>query len=81
MFALHNETTWNLWKTTFEPFIRDIYNFGGIEGYSIIMDRSVMTEDDIKNGILRGIITFKPVHCIKEIYINFTVTETGISFE
>lgn len=81
MFALHNETTWNLWKADFEPSIRDIANFGGIEYYSVIMDRSIMTESDITKGILRGKISFKPVHCITDIEIAFTVDESGVSFE
>lgn len=81
IFQEHTEYTWNQWKGSIEPIIRDIYAVGGINNYDVICDRSIMSDEDIANGILRGHITIYPVRHIEQIDITLFIDESGVTFE
>lgn len=81
MFEADDETTWNQWKNAVDPVIRSIYDAKGLRKYKVIMDSTLMSDDDINNGILRGQIIIWPLHSITKIYITFAIDKTGVSFE
>lgn len=81
IFQEHTEYTWNQWKGAIEPVIRDIYAVGGINNYAVICDRTIMSDEDIANGILRGHITIYPVGHIQQIDISLFIDESGVTFE
>lgn len=81
MFELDNEATWNQWKNVVEPVIRDVFKIGGLRDYSVKMDATTMSADDINSGILRGKIMFWPVKAVTKIYITFTIDKDGVNFQ
>lgn len=81
IFADHNEFTWNQWKNSVEPVVRDIYNVKGINDYRVTCDRSTMSAEDIDNGIMRGEIAIWPISHIERIVIKFGIDKSGVTFE
>lgn len=81
LFADHTEYTWSQWKNSVEPIIRNVANIGGLNAYEVICDRTIMSDEDIANGILRGLVRIWPISHIKQIEIKFAIDETGVTFE
>jgi len=81
IFREHTEFTWNQWKGTVEPLIRDIAVVGGLNNYEVVCDRTIMSDSDIANGILRGHVTIHPVGHLQKIFISLFIDESGVTFE
>lgn len=80
VFEPNTEYTWLKWVDTVEPYLSSIQDARGIYDYQIYMDGSTITEDDINNNRMPGIIRFRPTRTAEFIPIQFILSPTGATF-
>ena len=79
VFEPNTEYTWLKWVDTIEPYLASIRDARGIYDYEIYMDATTVTEDDINNNRMPGIIRFRPTRAAEFIPITFVLTPSGAS--
>lgn len=80
VFEPNTEYTWLKWVDTVDPYLSSIQDARGIYSYEIYMDGTTITEDDINNNRMPGIIRFRPTRTAEFIPIQFVLTNTGATF-
>jgi hypothetical protein len=69
----NNQTTWDSWKLDMTTYLNGILTDGGISSFQVFMGMNTMTNEDIQNGLLVGVIKLVPVFTIEEIQITINV--------
>lgn len=80
LFNPNDETTWTSWKLKLDTRLRAIALGRGLDAYRIVMDKTTVSEDDIRNGRMPGEVWIKPVKPAEWIPVTFVVTEDAIFF-
>ena len=63
------------------PLLALVQSQAGIESFSIVMDGSNNTNEDIENNRLNGRIVLVPTRAVEFIAVDFIITNAGVSFE
>ena len=69
----NNQTTWDAWKLEMTTYMNNILALGGITSFQVFMGLNTMTQTDIQNGLLKGVIKLVPTFTIEEIQITINV--------
>ena len=80
LFDQNVETTWNRFLGQVNPFLASVKSRLGLTDYRVILDSSTTTPDLIDRNIMYAKIFLKPARAIEFIAIDFTITDSGASF-
>jgi hypothetical protein len=80
LFDQNVETTWNRFLGQVNPFLASVKSRLGLTDYRVILDESTTTPDLIDRNIMYAKIFLKPARAIEFIAIDFTITDSGASF-
>ena len=80
LFDMNDEYCWQRWVLHIEPELRSIQNGRGLYDYQIVMDSTTVTEEDIANNRMPGIIRIKPTKTAEFIPITFEIVAGSLSF-
>jgi len=80
LFEPNNVGTRTTFINTVSPYMENIQNTRGLTAFKIIMDETTTSNADIDRGILRGKILIQPMGFVEAIFIDFTVTASGVEF-
>jgi len=69
----NNQTTWDSWKLDMITYLNSILTDGGISSFQVFMGMNTMTQTDIQNGLLIGVVKLVPTFTIEEIQITINV--------
>lgn len=81
VFEPNDKYCWERWKAMVQPKLEGIKAARGLYDYRIIMDETTVTDDDIDNNRMPGIIMFKPTKTAEFIPLEFIIMRTGASFD
>lgn len=81
VFEPNDEFTWNQWVDMVEPRLDDIKQRRGLYDYEIKMDSTTITEDDITNYRMPGVIRIKPTRSAEFIPLTFSIMPSTVEFE
>jgi hypothetical protein len=81
LFDQNVAVTWARFTSQVEPFLSGIRAGLGLTDYKVILDETTTTQDLIDRNILYAKIFLKPARAIEYIAIDFTITNSGASFE
>lgn len=85
VFEPNDEKLWDRVKQSINVFLTGVWNTGGLmgtkpeEAFFVTIDRTSMTQDDINNGRLIGIIGIAPVRPAEFVIFRFTQMTASIS--
>lgn len=78
----NTDFTWSEWKLAISSKLTNIKNSAGIQEYEVNMGLDItMTQDEINQGIMRGIIRIRPMFVAEYITINIGLTTEVIGGE
>lgn len=80
LFELNNDSTRFLFRSTVEPFLRDVQGRGGLQDFYVVADTTNNTPTVIDNNEFRASIFLKPSRSISFISLDFVATPSGVSF-
>lgn len=82
LFDANDRYTWNDWKMRIDPKMRAIKEGRGVYDYILKMDEDTVTQQDIDEGRMPGIIKIAPEKPAEYIDINFIIAKDGtVAFE
>lgn len=81
LFDPNIEITWNNFSNPADKFLAGVKASYGLEDYKIILDRSTTTPELVDRNIMYAKIFLKPTKAVEYIAIDFTITNSGASFE
>mgnify|MGYP003672258389 FL=1 len=81
LFDQNVASTWNRFLGQAEPLLADVQARLGLEDYKLVLDSSTTTADLIDRNIMYAQVFLKPTRAIEFIAIDFTITDSGASFE
>jgi hypothetical protein len=80
IFDQNVEATWNRFLGQVNPFLASVKSRLGLTDYRVILDKTTTTPDLIDRNIMYAKIFLKPARAIEFIAIDFTITDSGASF-
>ena len=80
LFDPNTQVTWARFLSKAEPFLRDVQARLGLTEYRIILDETTTTPELVDRNIMYAKIFLKPARAIEFIALDFTITNTGASF-
>jgi len=80
LFDPNTQVTWDRFLGQAEPFLSSVQARLGLEEFRIILDETTTTPDLIDRNILYAKIFLKPTRAIEFIALDFTITNSGASF-
>ena len=81
LFEFNDEFTRGQFKSTVEPYLRNIKAQRGIVDYLVVCDESNNTPAVIDNNEFVGDIFIKPSRSVNFIQLNFVAVRTGVNFQ
>lgn len=87
VFEPNNERLWSRIKSTLTNFLTSVWKTGALmgttpeEGFFVVCDRTVMTQNDLDNGRLIVIVGIAPTKPAEFVIFRFTQTRAGAKFE
>lgn len=81
LFDMNDEYCWQRWVLHIEPELAAIKSARGLYDYQIVMDSTTVTEEDINNNRMPGIIRIKPTKTAEFIPIKFEIVAGSLSFD
>ena len=81
LFDQNVQATWNRFLGMVKPFLLGIKLRFGLEAFKVVLDESTTTPDLIDRNIMYAKIFLKPTRAIEFIALDFTITNSGASFE
>jgi phage tail sheath protein FI len=81
LFDQNVSSTWNRFSARARNFLESVKARFGLEDYKLVLDTSTTTPDLIDRNIMYAKIFLKPAKAIEYIAIDFTITNSGASFE
>lgn len=79
-FEGNNYNTWLEFYNQLDPYLSSLTANGALERYSILMDESTTTSDDVDNNIVRGVVKVMITRVAEEFSIDFIVTNNTADF-
>lgn len=80
LFNPNDEFTWNSWRLKIIRYMEHLKSARGISNYRVVMDKSTVTHEDIRNRRMPGTIFAQPVVAAEWIPVTFIVTDNEIFF-
>ena len=81
LFDQNVPATWNRFLGKADPFLASVQTRFGLTEYRIILDETTTTPELVDRNILYAKVFLKPARAIEFIAIDFTITNSGASFE
>lgn len=81
LFEPNVNATWSRFLAAADPFLRSVQSRFGLTEYKLILDETTTTPELIDRNIMYAKIFLKPARAIEFIALDFTITNTGASFE
>lgn len=81
LFDQNVQATWNRFRGQVEPFLDGVKSRLGLTDFRVILDETTTTPDLIDRNIMYAKIFLKPARAIEFIAIDFTITNSGASFD
>lgn len=81
LFEQNDEITRELFKSSVEPFLRDVQGRRGIQDFRVICDATENTPQVVAANEFRGKILIRPMYSINFIQLTFTAVGPSVSFE
>lgn len=69
----NTETTWDAWKLEMITYLNNVIALAGIDSFQVFMGRNTMTQEEIAEGKLIGIIKIVPVFAVESILITINI--------
>ena len=63
------------------PLLALIQTQAGVDAFSVIMDTTNNTQEDVEANRLNGRITVVPTRTVEFVAVDFIITNAGVSFE
>lgn len=79
-FEENNLRTWNSFIGALDPYLTQIASDGALDDFEIIMDNTVISEEDINNNTVRGVVIVKIARASEDFKIDFIVTNDSAEF-
>lgn len=80
IFDMNDHHCWERWVLTIEPELASIQAARGIYDYEVIMDSTTVTQEDIENNRMPGIIRIRPTKTAEFIPITFEIVNSQFQF-
>ena len=80
LFDMNDHSCWERWVLTIEPELAAIQAARGLYDYEVIMDTTTVTQDDIENNRMPGIIRIRPTKTAEFIPITFEIVSGNFAF-
>lgn len=80
LFEQNVKETWEKFVMQVNPFLSSIKQRFGLEEYKLVLDSSTTTKEMIDRNSMYAKIYLKPARAIENIYIDFVITDSGVSF-
>ena len=80
LFDQNVQSTWNRFRGQVEPFLDSVKARLGLTDFKVILDSTTTTADLVDRNIMYAKIFLKPARAIEFIAIDFTITNSGASF-
>lgn len=81
LFDQNTITTWNRFTGKVNPFLASIKARFGLDDFKVVLDNTTTTPDLVDRNIIYAKIFLKPTKAVEYIAIDFTITNSGASFE
>lgn len=81
LFDQNVQSTWNRFRGQVEPFLDGVKSRLGLTDFRVILDETTTTTDLIDRNIMYAKIFLKPARAIEFIAIDFSITNSGASFD
>ena len=81
LFDQNVQSTWNRFRGQVEPFLDGVKSRLGLTDFKVILDETTTTSDLIDRNIMYAKIFLKPARAIEFIAIDFSITNSGASFD
>lgn len=81
LFEPNNAATRARFINSVTPLLSTIQSQQGIESFSVVMDDTNNTVEDVENNRLNGRIVVVPTRAIEFIAIDFVITNSGVDFQ
>lgn len=78
-FGQNYRVTWNKWKMNLDPHFSKMKDRGGLYDYQIIMDETTVSQQNISDGEMPGIVRVAIIKPNEYIRISFKVAADGIT--
>ena len=81
LFDQNTITTWNRFLGRANPFLDSVRSRLGLEDFKVILDNTTTTPEMRDRNIIYAKVFLKPTKAVEFIAIDFTITNSGASFE
>jgi phage tail sheath protein FI len=81
VFEQNTPSTRSKFISQVTPLLATVQSQQGIDKFSVVMDSSNNTVEDIESNRLNGRIVLVPTRAVEYIAIDFIITNSGVSFE
>lgn len=81
LFASNTPNTWDAYKLELDDYLGKLYRAGGLTEFQTVVDNTIITRDDINNGIMRAYIEITPVGVVEGMEINIAIREHADSVD
>jgi phage tail sheath protein FI len=81
VFQPNNASTRNSFLAQVNPYLESVQQRQGLYAFKVVMDDSINNAAVIDRNELVGQIYLQPTKTAEFIYLNFTITPTGATFE
>lgn len=81
LFASNTSNTWDAYKLELDDYLGKLYRAGGLTEFKTVVDNTLITNDDINNGIMRAYIEITPVGVVEGMEINIAIREHADSVD
>jgi hypothetical protein len=81
LFDQNVQSTWNKFRGQVEPFLDSVRARLGLTDYRVVLDETTTTPELIDRNVMYAKIFLKPARAIEFIAIDFTITNSGASFD
>lgn len=75
LYSANTEDTWDSYQLMLEDTLSKVEAAGGLENFKVVVNRSIISGEDINNGIMRAYIEILPVGVVESIEINIAIRE------
>lgn len=79
-FEQNTPATRTLFISKVKPILASIQKNSGVEEFTVVMDESNNTDEDVDSNRLNGRIVVVPTKAVEYIAIDFVITSSGVSF-
>lgn len=78
-FSQNNLATWNEFRSGIEPTLLSMKANGILDDYSVVMDSTTMTDEDVNNNKIKGMVSISVNRAAEEFEIGFELNPSEVS--